>query len=79
MRASKLRSQEASYAAYNWPTPAAAAELLGGVSAEPVIRLGKAGELRARNVALSGKRYRIDPQSIEAFNRRRMVTGKGDA
>jgi excisionase family DNA binding protein len=68
-----MRTKEAAYAAYNWPTPAEAAELLGGVSAEHVIRLVKAGELRARNVALSGTRYRIDPASVEAFNRRRMV------
>lgn len=68
-----MRTREAVYADYNWPTPAETGRRLGGVSAEHVIRLVKAGELRARNVALSGTRYRIDPESIEAFCKRREV------
>lgn len=68
-----MRTKEQSIAAYNWPTPSEAAQMIGGVSAEHVIRLVKAGELKARNVALSGTRYRIDPESIRDFNERRTV------
>lgn len=68
-----MRTREQVFADYNWPTPAEAAKRLGGVSAEHVIRLVKAGELRARNVALSGTRYRIDPESIDDFCKRREV------
>ncbi len=68
-----MRTKEQDIANYTWPTPAEAAAMLGGVSSEHVIRLVKAGELRARNVALSGTRYRIDPESIRLFNERRTV------
>lgn len=68
-----MRTKEQQFADYNWPAPSAVARMLGGVSAEHVIRLVKAGELRARNVAVTGTRYRIDPESVEDFKRRRAV------
>lgn len=68
-----MRTREQEQANFNWLTPSEAARLIGGVSSEHVIRLVKAGELAARNVALTGTRYRIDPASVESFNARRTV------
>lgn len=69
----RTRNADDCFADHNWLTPTEAARLIGGVSSEHVIRLVKAGELAARNVALSGTRYRIDPESVTAFNERRRV------
>lgn len=75
-----MRTKEQEQARYRWPSPAEAAQRLGGVSAEHVIRLIKDGALRARNVARPKARrpeYRVDPASIEEFNRSRMVQAGG--
>lgn len=72
-----MRTKQQEVARYRWLSPAEAGERIGGVSRDHVIRLLKEGELRARNVALaSSKRpdYRIDPDSVDEFNRRRIVS-----
>ena len=76
-----MRTKEQEQARYRWPSPAVAGVRIGGVSPEHVIRLIKDGALRARDVSRpKSKRpeYRVDPDSIEEFNRTRMVAPGGE-
>ena len=73
MSRTKPRSIEAEEARYGWITTPVAGERIG-VSAKHVVKLIRAGELRARNVALPGAKrpdFRVDPESVEEFLDRR--------
>lgn len=66
------RSPEQERSRYQWLSTGEAAKRIGGkkpVSTAHVLRLIKAGLLRARNVGIPGKRpeWRVDPVSLDKF------------
>lgn len=67
---------------YNWITVQEAGARLGGLSDEHVLALGRTKELRVADYRLPGAKrgvYRVDPESVAAFIRKRELGGEAAA